>query len=101
MRIDRFFIEEKISGKQVLVRNDELMHQWKHVFRYQVGAQVILLDNTGYEYMAHIESLTNREAVCVVSDKKEALRPRRDMWLYMASIKKDKFEHIIQQYFKK
>lgn len=97
MRIDRFFIQTPIEGETVEIHDDALMHQWRNVFRYQVGTRVMLLDNTGFVYTAVIEALSNRSATCLVLEKKELPAPDRDVWLFMSLIKKDKFELVVQK----
>ncbi len=97
MRIDRFFINAPIEGGRVHIADDNLFHQWKHVFRYQVGTQTIIFNGDGYEYTAVIEELGNREATCAILQKKKALLPEKDLWLFMSLIKKDKFELTIQK----
>lgn len=97
MRIDRFFIQTPIEGEKVEIHDDALMHQWRNVFRYQVGTRVMLLDNTGFVHTAVIEALSNRGATCLVIEKKELPAPDRDVWLFMSLIKKDKFELVVQK----
>ena len=97
MRLHRFFIDEPITDTQVVVTNADLIHQWKHVFRYLAGAQVILCDGSGYEFKAMINSFSNREVVCEVVSKRKGNVPERDLWLFLALIKKDRFEMAVEK----
>lgn len=97
MRLHRFFIDEPITDTQVVITDSDLIHQWKHVFRYLAGAQVILCDGSGYEFKAMINSFSNREVVCEVLSKRKGHVPARDLWLFLALIKKDRFETAIEK----
>ena len=51
MRLHRFFVSKEIDKKkEIVVRDSSLYNQLRNVFRFNIGGQVILLDNTGYEY---------------------------------------------------
>lgn len=97
MRLHRFFVTTPIEGSVVSIHDTNLLHQWKNVFRYQVGAQVILLDNSGKEFLSLIESLTNREAVCVVRETRNGQVPHHELWLCLSLIKKDRFEMAVEK----
>ncbi len=99
MKIQRFFIGEKIAEeKKVTVSNDELIHQWRNVFRMKAGDEIVLLDNSGFEYPARFLSLDKKEAEFEVLSKiKNEVIPKREVVLYQSLIKKDKFEWVVQK----
>ncbi len=99
MRLHRFFIEEKIEGKDsIRIRNRELHHQLKDVFRFQIGASVLLLDNSGFEFEAVITSFEvgNLDFKIVHSEKVKNV-PKREIYLFASLIKKDNFEWVLEK----
>ena len=71
MRLHRFFLKTPIlSGNKFDVTDRDLVHQWKSVFRYNVGSQVILFDGSGTDYLCIITSLRNLGATLEVIEKK-------------------------------
>ncbi|MDD4989260.1 MAG: RsmE family RNA methyltransferase [Candidatus Pacebacteria bacterium] len=99
MRLHRFFIAEKLEGKDTItIRNRELHHQLKDVFRFQVGSSVLLLDNSGFEFEAVITSFEvgNLDFKIVRSEKVKNI-PKREIYLFASLIKKDKFEWVLEK----
>lgn len=99
MRLHRFFVAGEIPDKGELVIHDEaLFHQLKNVFRFTVGGQVILLDNTGYEYHALVSSFEHGDITFSIVSRKESMHiPPREVYLFCSLIKKDKFEWILEK----
>lgn len=99
MRLHRFFIHTPISSENFDIADKDMVHQWKHVFRYNVGSQVILFDGSGTDYLCMISSLRNVGAtVGVLKENKTAdVNQRKNVWLCVALIKKDNFEMVVQK----
>jgi 16S rRNA (uracil1498-N3)-methyltransferase len=98
MRLHRFYIHNPISATTFDVGDTELVHQWRSVFRYNVGSQVILFDGSGTDYLCIITSLRNLGATMSIVEKTVASsEPKRDLWLCMGLIKKDNFELVVQK----
>lgn len=100
MRLHRFFIEEFIGrgSTSVSIKNKDLLHQWKNVFRFQVGHKLILLDNSGYEFHAEILLLTGTKAeLTIVRAEKSQTEPTIELFLFAALIKKDNFEWVLEK----
>ncbi len=102
MRLHRFFVEEKLENKKEFVTdNPELIHQWKNVFRLRSGEKVILLDNSGYEFYGTIELTSKERTVVIIDEVKEnnliKNKPSLEVYLYVALIKKDNFEWILEK----
>jgi 16S rRNA (uracil1498-N3)-methyltransferase len=74
-----------------------MLHQWKSVFRYNVGSQVILFDGSGVDYLCMITSIRNLGATVEVIENKEVSMKRNNVYLCMAMIKKDNFELVTQK----
>lgn len=99
MRLHRFFVKEQLENKgSFFITDRELLNQWKNVFRFQVGHRLILLDNSSYEFLAQIVLLTNLKAeVEIISSKISETVPRAELTLFMALIKKDNFEWVLEK----
>lgn len=97
MRIHRFYINEEIKGDELLIREDGLVHQWRDVFRYNVGSEVILFDGSGFEYDCVIEKINNREAELKVVARRKGIVPENSIILFQSLIKKDNMEWIVEK----
>ncbi len=120
MRLHRFFVEQKLSsggdlparaaivlvagktgGKivgKIKIENDELIHQWRNVLRFQVGQEVILLDNSGLEFRAVIVSIGNRSAeVEILESRRVDFAPPFLVFLYIALTKRHSFEWTLEK----
>lgn len=116
MKVHRFFIEEKIpasglpatanSSKEAVERwqagefsvtNETLLNQWRNVLRMEEGSNVILFSGDGSESLCEFVSLTKKNGVLKVLETKKGLVPAREVTLYMALIKKDNFELVLEK----
>lgn len=99
MRLHRFLVKEPIGHVQRLsITDTALVHQFRNVFRFAVGGQVILIDNSGYEYLAMISSINRSEAVVEIVSKRESKNmPPKEVYLFASIIKKDKFEWVVEK----
>ncbi|MFZ2521977.1 MAG: RsmE family RNA methyltransferase [Minisyncoccia bacterium] len=99
MRIHRFYLNNPISGNKFDMTDRDLVHQWKKVFRYNVGSQVIVFDGNGTDYLCIISSLRGLGASLMVlrEIKKENTPPRKNIYLCSALIKKDNFDLVVQK----
>lgn len=99
MRLHRFFIEESVGdNKNIVITNEQLIHQWKKVFRYKPGDSVIVFDNSGYEFTASIEYIEPSEAkLSVTHSEQKSLTTQREVYLFMSLTKKDTFEWVLEK----
>ena len=97
MRLHRFYITDQIEGKSVTVTNRDLIHQWRKVFRLNVGSQVIVFDGSGVEYRCAIMKMSPSEAELSALETKEIAPPAKNIWLCLSLIKKDNFELVVQK----
>ncbi len=100
MRLYNFFIEEKLNNKKEFETNNiELIHQWKNVFRLGVGDRVVLLDNSGFEFLGTISFISKNNAIVLINGMKENTKPNNlkkcEVYLYVSLIKKNNFELIL------
>ena len=99
MRLHRFYIQTPITEDEFDITDRDMVHQWKHVFRYNVGSQVILFDGFGIDYHCIISSMRNLGATVSVLKKNKTpnVTQRKNIWLCMALIKKDNFEWVVEK----
>lgn len=97
MRLHRFYINEPILSDNLSVCEERLVHQWRDVFRYNTGSEIIIFDGSGLEFDAVIEKLSNREAKIVIVSKRKGILPKRRIVLYQSLIKKDKMEWVVEK----
>jgi len=98
MRLHRFYIETTVDSDSIEIENKDLVHQWKKVFRYNVGSQVVVFDGSGTDYLCMISALRPGGAtLLVVNRKKIDFSTRKNVWLCVGLIKKDNFELVVQK----
>ena len=98
MRLHRFYLSTPISGETFDIADKDMVHQWKKVFRYNVGSQVILFDGSGTDYLCMISSIRNLGAsVSVIKKTETDTTMRKNVWLCAGLIKKDNFEMVVQK----
>jgi 16S rRNA (uracil1498-N3)-methyltransferase len=99
MRLHRFFADQPLpAGREAMIVNPGILHQWKRVFRLGKGDSIILFNGNGMEYISRIVSLGKNEGIVYVAEERPvAFAPRRELWLFAALVKKDNFEWILQK----
>lgn len=97
MRLHRFYISTPIEDTRTVVKDERLVHQWRDVFRYNVGSEVILFDGSGTEYDAVIEKLSNREVEVRLVSERKGILPDKKIVLFQSLIKKDKMEWVVEK----
>jgi 16S rRNA (uracil1498-N3)-methyltransferase len=98
MRLHRFYTSEPIKDIATFDLSDrDLVHQWRNVFRYNVGSQVILFDGTGIDYTCMIASLRNLGATLSVVHTQKTKKLAKEVALCVSLIKKDNFELVVQK----
>lgn len=101
MRLHNFFVEQKLKdakGGEILVADPEKIHQWLRVFRFGPGDQVVLLDDSGFEFTCQFTALTPGGASLIILETKENVKtPSQEVFLFQSLIKSDKFEWVLQK----
>lgn len=97
MRLHRFYINFPLEHTREKIKDERLIHQWRDVFRYNVGSEVLLFDGSGQEYDAVIEKLSNREAEVRLVSERKGIVPDKKITLFQSLIKKDKMEWVIEK----
>jgi 16S rRNA (uracil1498-N3)-methyltransferase len=98
MRLHRFYSTVSPKNDVFDIPDRDLAHQWKNVFRYNVGSQVILFDGLGFDYLCVISSIRSLGvSASVIQKVKSGEKPPMKLTLCMAVIKKDNFELALQK----
>ncbi|MFA6095200.1 MAG: RsmE family RNA methyltransferase [Candidatus Paceibacterota bacterium] len=99
MRLHRFFVSEQFEvGKRFTVTDENIIHQWRLVFRYKTGIEVILFNGSGFDFTALITDLRKDAVeVEVVEKKKSSANISREIYLFSSLIKKDNYEWVLEK----
>jgi 16S rRNA (uracil1498-N3)-methyltransferase len=100
MRLHNFFIEQKLksSDGEILVADPEKIHQWLRVFRFGPSDRIVLLDDSGSEFVAEFVAITPGAATLQILEARQNLKiPAQEVFLFQSLIKSDKFEWVLQK----
>lgn len=98
MRLHRFYINEKISGRdEITLTSQELIHQFLNVFRFQTGNQVILFDGSGLEFVSEIINLNKKNILLKIVSHSTKAVGNTEVSLYLSLIKKGNFELAVEK----
>ncbi len=93
----RFWVETPL-GVGAEPRLDALAHQLGAVLRLKPGDAIVLVNGDGCEYLARLTEVGARRAAAHVFDLRPTnADPRIELTLYMATLKQDKFEWVLQK----
>jgi 16S rRNA (uracil1498-N3)-methyltransferase len=97
-RLPRFFVmPSAISGDSATL-DSAVAHQVRHVLRMRAGERVVLLDNSGQEFVVELGETAGREITGrVLESRASPAEPRVRLTLYPALLKGDKFEWLLQK----
>lgn len=93
----RFFISsDNFQGDKVLITDKNLIYQIAKVLRLKIGDQIILLDNSGFEYLVSLEKFSPQIEGHVLEKKKNQNEPGKKIILCQSFLKSDKFEQVLK-----
>jgi len=93
----RFFISsDNFQGDKVLITDKNLIYQIAKVLRLKIGDQIILLDNSGFEYLVSLEKFSPQIEGHVLEKKKNQNEPGKKIILCQSLLKSDKFEQVLK-----
>lgn len=97
--MQRFFISpESIQANSVFLEDKEIIHQLTKVLRIQTNDQIILLDNTGAEYLTELTEIRKTTIQGkIIEQHQNTAEPRIKITLFQALPKNPaKFEQVLQ-----
>lgn len=94
----RFFVPpDNIIGRQLILTGEQA-HQVAQVLRMRPGDEVVALDNAGWEYGVRLTAVSRQQVTGDILQKRTAVgEPSVHMTLYMALLKREKFEWVLQK----
>jgi 16S rRNA (uracil1498-N3)-methyltransferase len=95
----RFFVDAgAIQGRDALIEDGDLSHQLGSVLRLRAGDRVVLLDNSGWQYVVALTGV-ERGRVSGTVERKELAggEPRTKVTLYIALMRPERFEWVLQK----
>lgn len=95
----RFFVEAgALHAGEVQIDDADLAHQIGTVLRLRPGERVVMLDNSGWQYMVAL-SAVERGRVAGTVERKELAggEPRTKVTLYAALMRAERFEWVLQK----
>lgn len=94
----RFFVPGHDLRRGDLTLSGDAAHRIRNVLRLNAGAQIVALDNSGWEFTVELTEVT-RERVegRVVHKALSAAEPRTKITLYQALIRPERFAYALQK----
>lgn len=91
----RFFGRQENGS--IILEGDEFNHL-KNVLRLGVGAEILVSLGDENEYACEVEAMEKHVAICKIIGKKVcAANPKKNIVLFQAITKREKFEFIVQK----
>jgi len=98
MTLHRFFIYPELITEKTITLPEETSHQITQVLRLKNNEQIILLDNTGFEYIVKLIQVNKKHTLAeLIEKRKNNNEPQLNVHLYMALIARDNFELVLQK----
>ena len=98
MRLHRFIGNFDFNGKELIVRDEEFINQWRNVLRLKTGDTLILCNGKGQEAEAVIEEMNKGEIILSLQDINTPDRePQKSASLFCAVLKRENFELVVQK----
>lgn len=98
MRTHRFYTPCDLQQNQSLILPKEASHHCIQVLRYQVGAELTLFNGDGFNYLAKIQSIENKQCqVDILAKEDPGNESPLSIHLYQGIAKGDKMDLIIQK----
>ena len=99
MKIHRFFVEDELLDRgQIRIFSGELLNQLKNVLRFKKDENIILFNNTGFDFLVSIQEYERDSILFFIIEKYQNITtPQRETYLFVSIIKKDNFEWIVEK----
>lgn len=100
----RFFINKDLDQEEILIFDENIIHQLQKVLRKKVGDEIVLLDGKGKEFFGNLKQISKKEII-VEKNKIEKYDEEnfdtnnlsQKIILAPSILKKDNFELVIQK----
>ena len=96
--MNRFFVNPNAIDNNRVLFDAQQSHQIRHVLRLRSGAEVVVLDDQGWQYRVRMENTEDSEVTgWIVQRQRAGGEPAMDLILFQGSLKRDKFEWVLQK----
>ena len=98
MKLHRFIytdIESQKVGSKFLIKDLNLIHQIKNVFRMTEGGRIIICDGNYRDYTSVIENIDKTELSILVEEITNLPKPDREIYVFVSLIKQAKFDDML------
>lgn len=98
MKLHRFIytdIESQKVGGKFLIKDLNLIHQIKNVFRMTEGGRIIICDGNYRDYTSVIENIDKTELSILVEEITNLPKPDREIYVFVSLIKQAKFDDML------
>ena len=96
--MNRFFVPPEWIEQKGVRLEDEFAHQICHVLRLKRGDQVVVLDNTGFEYVVRLTCVDKKKACGDIEERRLCTaEPSARITLFQSLLKREKFEWVLQK----
>ncbi len=98
MRLHRFITNFEITGKDIVVKDEGIIHQIKSVLRLKEGDLIQICQNGAEEYEVIIKEVSKESLdLEIIKEVTPRTPPLNEVHLYVSIIKKDNFELLSQK----
>lgn len=98
MRVTRVFVEQDLSVGSVLTLKDNTFQHIINVLRLTIGAQIILFNGNGYDYLARISRVEKKSFQVNLDERSENLAsPKLPIHLAQCICRGEKMDFVIQK----
>jgi 16S rRNA (uracil1498-N3)-methyltransferase len=96
MRLHRFNVSQPL-GEEVVIDTVSLIDQWRKVFRYTHGQEVILFNGDGFDVVYEIQAIAKNTCELKKVRSYAGTTPQKETHLFLSLIKKDNLELVVQK----
>jgi 16S rRNA (uracil1498-N3)-methyltransferase len=94
----RFFIAADSLHEEYVILTGSQVHQICDVLRMKSGDEIIVLDNTGCEYVVMLSKVVRQEVVGrVINKQKTQAEPKTRITFFQSLLSREKFELVLQK----
>jgi 16S rRNA (uracil1498-N3)-methyltransferase len=96
--MNRFFIPQEWIEQDRVRLEEEFGHQICHVLRLNPQDRVVVLDNTGMEYVVRLTRVDKKRAIGQIEETRaNQTEPSAQITLFQSMLKREKFEWVLQK----
>lgn len=96
-KLHRFNITDTELKHDFWLHDENLIHQWRNVLRFQAGRELVLFDGQGTDRLYKLEELSEKEAHLRLVTELQPTTPKIKVYLLWSLLKKDKNDWVLQK----